>query len=72
MDRSQTCISRTRTVLTYAFQVIEEETNKRCIEIFDAELGWRFAKSLFGEMQKQAETISISRYRMRACLPLLK
>jgi hypothetical protein len=35
-------------------------------------LGWAFVESFFGELQKQPEGIAISRYCMRARLPLAK
>jgi hypothetical protein len=52
--------------------VIEEEPNEGCIEVFDAKLGWAFVEPFLGELQKQAEGIAISRYGMRARLPLAK
>ena len=72
MDGSQACIPRASAVFANTFQVVEEKTNKRRIEILDAELGGHFAESFFGKMQKQAEAIAISRDRMRARLPLAK
>jgi hypothetical protein len=72
VDSSETRISRARTVLANAFQVVEEKTNKGCIQILDAKLGGHFAESFFGKMQKQAEAIAISRYRMWARLELAK
>jgi hypothetical protein len=50
--------------------VIEEETNKGCIEILDAKLGGHFAESFLGKLQKQAEAIAISRDGVRTRLPL--
>ena len=72
VDGSEARIARARTVFANAFQVVEEKTNKGRIEILDAELGGHFAESFFGKMQKQAEAIAISRYRMGARLELAK
>ena len=46
------------------------KADERRIEILNAKLGGHFAESFFGKMQKQAEAIAISRYRMRTRLPL--
>ena len=70
MDSSEARISRARTVLANAFQVVEEKTNKGCIQILDAKLGGHFAESFFGKMQKQAEAIAVPRDGMGARLAL--
>jgi hypothetical protein len=72
VDGSQPGIPGARAVFTSALQVIEEETDKGSIKVFDPELGRHFAKSFLGKVQKQAETIAISRYGMRAGLQLTK
>ena len=72
MDGPEAHIPCASAVFADTFQVVEEKTNKGRIEILDAELGRHFAESFFGKLQKQAETIAISRYRMRARLPLTK
>jgi hypothetical protein len=72
MDGAQTGIPRASAVFPNALQVFKEETNKGCIEIFDQQLRGHFAESFFGKMQKQAEAVAITRYRMRARLPLAK
>jgi hypothetical protein len=72
VDGSQPNVPRASAVFASTFKVIEEETNEGSIEVFDAELGGAFVKPIFGELQKQAETVPISRYSMRARLPLAK
>jgi hypothetical protein len=72
MDSSQTNVPRASTVFASAFQVIEEETKEGSIKVFDAELGWAFAESFFGEFQQQAKRIAISPYGMWARLLLAK
>jgi hypothetical protein len=72
VDGSQPNIPRASAVFSGALQVIEEETNEGSIEVFDAELGWAFVEPFFGEFQKQAKGIAISRYCMWARLPLAK
>ena len=72
VDGSQPNIPRASAVFASAFQVIEEETNEGSIEVFDAELGGAFVEPFLGELQKQAKGIAISRYGMRARLPLTK
>jgi hypothetical protein len=72
VDGSQPNVPRTSAVFASAFQVIEEETKEGSIKVFDAELGWAFAESFFGEFQQQAKRISVSRYGVWACLPLAK
>jgi hypothetical protein len=72
VDGSQPNVSRTSAVFAVPFQVIEKETNEGSIEVFDLELGWAFTEPFLGELQKQAEGIAISRYCMRARLPLAK
>jgi hypothetical protein len=72
MDGSQTNVPRASTVFASAFQVIEEETKEGSIKVFDAELGWAFAESFFGEFQQQAKRIAISPYGMWARLLLAK
>ena len=72
MDSSQPNVPRASAVFASAFQVIEEEPNEGCIEVFDAELGWAFVELFLGELQKQAKGVAISRYGMRARLPLAK
>jgi hypothetical protein len=70
VDSSEARIPCPSAVLANTFQLVEEKTNERCIEILDAKLGRHFAESFFGKMQKQAEAITISRDRMWARLPL--
>src|SRR5579863_3377074 len=72
MDSSQACIPRAGAVLAYVFEVVEEQTDKLRVEVFDAKLGRRLAQSFFGKLQKQAEAIPISRYGIRTRLQLLK
>ena len=72
MDGSQSDISGTSAIFASAFQVIEKEANEGRVEILDPELGRHFVKSFFGKLQKQAETIAISRDGMRTRLPLAK
>jgi hypothetical protein len=72
VDGSQPGVPRASTVFASAFQVIEEETNERCIEVFDPDLGGHFAEPFLGKLQKQTEAIAISRYCMRARLSLAK
>jgi hypothetical protein len=72
VDGSQPNVPRASAVFASTFQVIEEETNEGSIEVFDAELGGAFVKPIFSELQKQAETVPISRYSMWARLPLAK
>ena len=72
VDGPQPDVPRASTVFASAFQVIEEETNEGCIEVFDPDLGGHFAESFFGKLQKQTEAIAISGNRMRAGLPLAK
>ena len=72
MDGSQSDISGTSAVFASAFQVIEKEANEGRVEILDPELGRHFVESFFGKLQKQAETIAISRDGMRTRLPLAK
>jgi len=70
VDSSEARIPRAGAVFADSFQVVEETANKRRIEIFDAKLRGRFAEPFLRKMQKQAEAIAISRYRIRACLLL--
>src|SRR5215471_4603490 len=72
VDGSQSDISGTSAVFASAFQVIEKEANEGRVEILDPELGRHFVESFFGKLQKQAETIAISRDGMRTRLPLAK
>jgi hypothetical protein len=72
VDGPQPGIPGASAVLASAFQVIEEEPHEGRIEVFDLELGGTFVEPLFGEFQKQAKGIAISRYRMWARLPLAK
>jgi hypothetical protein len=72
VDGSQPNIPRARAVFAGAFQVIEEETNEGCIEIFDLKLGGAFVEPFLGELQQQAEAVPISRHGMGARLPLTK
>jgi len=72
VDGSQPNVARASAVFATAFQVIEKKTNEGSIEVLDAELGRTFVEPLLGELQKQAKGIAISRYCMRACLPLAK
>jgi len=53
-------------------QVIAEETNEWCIEVFDPDLGGRFAEPFFGKLQKQTEAVAISGNGKRARLSLAK
>jgi hypothetical protein len=52
--------------------VFEEQTQEGCVEIFDQDFRRYFAKLFFCKMQKQAEAVAISRYGVRARLPLVK
>jgi hypothetical protein len=52
--------------------MVQEETDQWCIQIFDLELRGDFAESFFGELQKQAKAIAISRDGVRAHCPLAK
>jgi hypothetical protein len=72
VDGSQPNVARASVVFAGAFQVVEKKTDEGSVEVLDAELGWTFVEPLFGELQKQAKGITISRYCMRACLPLAK
>jgi hypothetical protein len=68
VDGSQPDVPRASTVFASAFQVIEEETNERCIEVFDPNLGGPFAEPILGKLQKQTEAVAISGNGMRARL----
>jgi hypothetical protein len=70
VDGPQPDVPRASTVFASAFQVIEEETNERCIEVFDPNLGWHFAEPFLGKLQKQTEAVAISGNGMRARLSL--
>jgi hypothetical protein len=52
--------------------MLKEETDERCIEIFDSELNWHLAESFLSKLQKQAEAIAICRDSVWARLPLAK
>jgi hypothetical protein len=70
VDGSEARVACASTVFANAFQMVQEKTNKGCIEVLDAKLGGHFAESIFGKMQKQAEAIAISRDGMGARLAL--
>jgi hypothetical protein len=72
VDGSEAHIPRAGAVVANTFQVFEEKTDKGRIEILDAKLRGHFAELFSSKMQEEAETIAISRYRMRAGLPLAK
>jgi hypothetical protein len=50
--------------------VFEENAEEGCVEIFDRKFGGCLAESLLRKMQKQAEGVAVSGYRMRARLAL--
>jgi hypothetical protein len=72
VDGSQPSIPSASAVFPSTFQIVKEQTDERCIEIFDAELGGHFAEPFFSKLQKQAKAIAISRDGVRTCLPLPK
>ena len=72
MDRCQSGIPSASAVFARAFQVFQEQNNKRCIKIFDLELRRHFAELFFGKLQKQAKAIAIARDGVRAGCPLTK
>ena len=59
VQRGETCVARARAVASLRFEVIEELGEERCVEILEAQLGWRPAKASRGETKQEPEGVPV-------------
>jgi hypothetical protein len=67
----EACIASANTVVPAFLQVFEEVQNERRVKVLKNNIGGLFAQSLFGENEKQPETISVSSNGTGAGMTLL-
>jgi len=67
----KTVVPSPRTVASLQFEVIEEPRQKRSIQLFYAKFGGRAFEALRGELEQQAEGVSVGCDGVRTCTQLL-
>jgi hypothetical protein len=72
MNRRQTDVAGTSTILSAFLEMIEEITNEGHVQVLDREIRGGFTEPFFGKTEEQTERIAIPRDCMGACSLLSK
>jgi hypothetical protein len=72
VNRCQADVPGASAILPASFQIVEEISDERHVQVIEREVRWRFAEPFFCKLKQQTKGIAISRYGVGTCSALPK